>query len=808
MALLCVVDGPLQGSCYAIDEHPLQVGRDPALCSIIIPDLSASRVHFRLYVVSGGLLQIEDCNSTNGTFVNGERLLQPQIITSHDRVEVNRVHFRFQLEHSICNSTYPPTFSGDESYSRMVPIGKTSIYIGRDPGNDVILNHPMVSRRHARIDYQNGRYYISDLGSSNGTFINGSRINRATQLEPGTLIGVGSFSYRFDGFQLAEKDHTNGQVRIRVKQLGKVIQTSSGVQKQILSNINLVIEPREFVAVLGSSGAGKTTLVAALTGMSPASYGQILINGVDFYANYDAFRALMAYVPQDDIVHQDLTVKEVLYYAARLRMPDDSSPDEIAAIVNTVIGELELDLQSNQLVKSLSGGQRKRVSIGVELITRPSLFFLDEPTSGLDPGLEKTMMELMRKLANQGRTIFCITHATFNIHLCDKVLFLARDGNLAFYGTPQEALDYFKARDFAEIYQRINNEASPEQWAWAYLQSPYYNLHIGLKMSDQDAGQVNLNAIAGSGRIDSRHSAIRQWWVLTQRYAHLMIRDWRNLLILILQAVIIPFVVMGIFYEDQPLFRPNQFAMAHMRNQSNAPAASIQVNSDIVNQQTKATVARNESEAKRRFYATFVVSFIVLAAIWLGAMNAAREIVKEDAIYKRERLVGLQLAPYILSKVAVLSLIGFIQSVLYIFFIKLGLGVPEFWLTILAFFLISLSSILMGLTISAVVSNEEKAMSVLPLILMPQMLLSGMVVPFDEVKIPFIQWLYYLVISKWGYELIGGSICQLNDLFALENRLAALDGSFSLHWWVLIYFIVFFYVTTTLTLLLKDRKTV
>lgn len=805
MSTIHIIDGPFKGGRIESGNSPVYVGRDPSQCVLAIEDEKASRVHFRLSALPGGLLQIEDCNSTNGTMVNGHRITYPVLISSADTVQVGQILFRFHLLSTRMAPDYQAQ-ADNEPGSRSFAVPQKSLSIGRDPGNDVVLNHPMVSRFHARIEHQKGAYFISDLGSSNGTFINGSRINRNYPLEKGDLISVGGYSYYFDGFHLAEDDRTRGQVTIQVNQLCKTVPLRSGGHKSILNNINLFIEPQNFVAVLGGSGAGKSTLVGALTGMRPASYGQILINGLDFYQNYDSFRSMIAYVPQDDIVHDELTVQEVLTYAARLRMPDDSSETEIASSVETVVNELELNLQKNQYVKNLSGGQRKRVSLGVELITRPSLFFLDEPTSGLDPGLEKNMMELMRKLANQGRTIICITHATFNIHLCDKVIFLTRDGYLAFYGTPDEALAYFNVSDFAEIYKRLSSEGSPEQWALSYLRSSNYHQHIAAK-AVAPAGLTPGSFIKDRvNKNEAKHSPFKQWLVLTRRYSQIMLRDWKNVVLLILQSILIPLVIVSIFYQDEPLFRASPYTAEQLQVQINAASMAGQRSPALINQELTVASDRTAQESERRLYLTFVVSFIVLTAIWLGCVNAAREIVKEGAVYRRERLVTVQLAPYLMSKIAVLSIISFVQALFFVAIIQLLLGLPHFWLNVWAFFLISLASIMLGLCISALVSNQEKAMSLVPLIIIPQMALSGAQVPQSEVKIEAVKWLFNIAISKWGYELVGGSICKLNDLFPLKEKLSPLQGPFDWHWWILAYFAIFFYMLTTIVLLYKDSQ--
>src|SRR5207302_1103713 len=223
----------------------------------------------------------------------------------------------------------------------------------------------------------------------------------------------------------------------------------------LLSNLSFTVPPRKFVALVGGSGAGKSTLMDALNGLRPAQEGKVLYNGQDYYRNLAAFGTQLGYVPQDDIVHRDLTVERALYYAAKMRLPGDFTDAQIKQRINEVLEDVEMTGRRKLLISKLSGGQRKRVSIALELLANPSLFFLDEPTSGLDPGLDRKMMFLLRKLADKGHTIVLVTHATNNINACEYVCFLARGGRLAYYGPPNEAKQFFNKTDFAEIHSSL-----------------------------------------------------------------------------------------------------------------------------------------------------------------------------------------------------------------------------------------------------------------------------------------------------------------------------------------------------------------
>jgi ABC-type multidrug transport system ATPase subunit len=258
-----------------------------------------------------------------------------------------------------------------------------------------------------------------------------------------------------------------------------------GKGSNLLQNILFSIHPREFVTIVGVSGAGKSTLLNALTGFRLANDGKVLVNGVDLYRHFNAYRTDLGYVPQDDIKHKERTTQKALDYAARLCLPGDTSANERKQIVQEELETLGLTERKDMPVSKLSGGRRKRVSIGVERLTHPGLFFLDEATSGLDPGTESQLMRLLRRLADEGQTILLVTHATKNVKLCDLVIFLAKGGHLAYFGPPDQALEFFEVEDFDDIYEKLESQLSPAEWSERYMKSPQYRQYVVERLQEK-----------------------------------------------------------------------------------------------------------------------------------------------------------------------------------------------------------------------------------------------------------------------------------------------------------------------------------
>lgn len=261
-------------------------------------------------------------------------------------------------------------------------------------------------------------------------------------------------------------------VRIDVDNISK----KAGLRNLILKDISFTIYPGELVGILGPSGSGKSTLLKSLNGLIKAEHGKAYINGLEIHSNFDKLRRFIGYVPQDDIIHKTLSIYKSLYYTALLRLPPNTDKKVISARLEQVLDILSLKDRKNTKIGNLSGGQRKRVSIGVELITSPPLIFLDEPTAGLDPSLECKMMRLFRNLTNEGRTILISTHIMESVGYLDLIIILV-GGRLAYFGPPDYALKYFKVPRFLEIYDKLEEEKG-ETWANSYEGSGLYQKFV------------------------------------------------------------------------------------------------------------------------------------------------------------------------------------------------------------------------------------------------------------------------------------------------------------------------------------------
>jgi ABC transport system ATP-binding/permease protein len=725
----------------------VRIGRDGSDCQIVFdgnqwPMVSRKHAEFRL---EGGRSLLVDLKSRFGTFLDGRQIFEPAEIRAGSRVQfgqagpVLRVVRIAPLQSAgaspASGRVRPPAEpargaqrisdspSGGQRLARtfgQTPAivhsldGNAPITIGRAAEVNVRLDGLQISNYHARVSKSNGTVFIEDTGSTNGVYVNGTRIKSKVPIGASDTVQIGPFLLLADPEQGLRVLDTRSKTRIDAIDITKIVANrSGGGTLKLLDDVDLTIQPNEFVGLLGPSGAGKSTLMDALNGMRPASSGLVLINSQDFYEHLDSLKQSIGYVPQDDIIHRELTVYRTLHYVARLRLSSDISSDEIDQIINEVMEVTGLSERRDVPVGQLSGGQRKRVSIAVELITKPSIIYLDEPTSGLDPATEEKVMKLFRQIAESGRTVILTTHAMENVKLFDKIVVLMR-GKLVFYGDPQRALRHVGADSFKDLYDKLEApieagvsklpvlppnatgeqkqshklqreqiaEQVAEEWKQRFTQTDEYRTNI-LEPLGSLKGQQHT--VAPTKHRPTVTDGLRQWKTLAQRYIEVLRHDKFNLLILFGQAPIVAFL-------------------------------------------TYLVITKENS----RDFPYFVLA---LVSVWFGTSIAAREIIKERAVYNRERMVNLGLLPYVGSKLLVLSLIVGLQCVLLFGFLRVfeiaGLmelpgdyyGAPQLAVMILT----GMVGIALGLFISAIVKTSEMATSFVPLMLIPQILFCGLV---------------------------------------------------------------------------------
>ena len=350
---------------------------------------------------------------------------------------------------------------------------KTVTTVGSGEGCDIRVDNPLVSEKHFFIVFDGQNCYVEDAHSVSGTYVNNKKVKRQ-KLNDYDRLSIPSAAYIFYRnallFSTAE-----GGIRIDAVDVCKRVQDRNAHGKiSLVTNVTFRIEAGAFVAVVGGSGAGKSTLLDCINGMRPATDGKIYYDTNDYYENMNTYKGVVGYVPQRDIMHDDLTLWDALRYTALLRTRADLSKEELAARVNAAIADVHLQGKERLRISSLSGGQKKRVSIAMELLSDPKVIFLDEPTSGLSPDLDMEMMELLKDLSKKGRTIVVITHAMENIDKCDRVAFLGRGGRLCYYGPAQEAFRWFNRRSYSRIFAALTDEETSETFAKKYRRSPYY----------------------------------------------------------------------------------------------------------------------------------------------------------------------------------------------------------------------------------------------------------------------------------------------------------------------------------------------
>ena len=785
---------------YTLNQDVINIGRDLSN-DIVIKDRIVSSFHAQIVREGNQFVLIHphpDRQQTlNGLYYRGRKIPGDEpfrkALTRNDIFRIGDENGTFVTLTYDDGSGLPGEVVPEV---RPIPLGAAEITIGRLEDNTVILPHPQISGHHIRLVREKGTYQIIDLRSTNHVYVNGERVTNQL-LKLGDVIRVGPYRLTYTGTQLVQFDESS-YIQIDALHLKKF----GNKQVPLINDISLSIPSCKFVALVGGSGAGKSMLMDALNGLRPAQQGKVLYNDQEYYRNLAAFSTQIGYVPQDDIVHRALTVERALYYAAKLRLPSDFTTEQIQQRISEVLEDVEMTGRRKLLVSKLSGGQRKRVSIALELLANPSVFFLDEPTSGLDPGLDRKMMFLLRKLADKGHTIVLVTHATNNINTCDYVCFLAQEGRLAYFGPPDEARSYFGKSDFAEIYTSLEpseeNPNIPQEAEAKFKLSREYQQYIaeplGNTMTNGDHREQH-----GPQQIKrtKRGNPFRQFTLLFQRNIELLKNDRSTLTILLLQAPLIALLLVLLvrFEVGGGLFDANKVVQCAPRIftssavSSTNPTGSLGIDTNgkndlidcnrivnfLTNDPNGIAYAQNKGNVNRALQdfilsstgslnvqrALFIISFI---AVLFGCINGTREIVKESSIYRRERAVNLGIVPYVFSKILVLGIFSLYQCAVIVLIVNIfeplqeSIFLPALLEVYITLVLTALAGLALGLAASAFAANEDSANSLLPFLLIPQVIFAGVEIPLKD----------------WGLQIVA-------TLFPTRWSMAALGSTAGLH---------------------------
>ncbi|MGI8702296.1 MAG: FHA domain-containing protein [Nocardioidaceae bacterium] len=694
-------------SADPLDDN--RIGRDPS-CDLVINGGSVSGVHATVHW-TGGEWELSNDDSSSGCYVSGRRVDRLSL-----PVGVTEVQVGGPTAHTVIAAVQASGGRSERLQSQPAPGSvvlsrplMSLLRIGRHPDNDLILNDLSVSRHHSVVRRFQDGWWVEDLGSSFGTFVNGQPVT-AGPLHEGDLLALGRHILLLSGGQLI--DHVDDRVSL----MASSITVEVGGQR-ILDEVSLVVDAGQLVAVVGPTGAGKSTLVKALSGYSHPSSGAVFYNGQNLHASLGQLRSRIGYVPQDDICHVQLELRKALQYAAELRFPADTRQDERQTRIGEVLTELGLEHRADLRVDKLSGGQRKRCSIAMELLTRPALMFCDEPTSGLDPAYERSVTELLRGLADGGRTILVITHSVASLHLYDRVLCLAPGGRSAYYGPPQEALKYFGVADWPDVFALLEREQ--RDWTGDLNAHPLGDQYV--------AGPLKrwIGALSPtSENRSSEQTSLRLTWTLLRRSVAVALASRAYGLLLLAQAPLIGVILLA-----------------------------------AVGRNTLDLSAGPRAENAK---ALLLLALLVVATVTIGLVNACRELVKERAVWQRERAVGLGVVPYLSAKALMATAIALIQIPLLCLIVvapqKPGRGVllPSGALEIgLVLFAVAVTASCLGLTISAIAHQEAVALVAVPVLIIAQMVLCGAFVKVDGR--PALEQAAWSTTSYWGLNATGST---------------------------------------------------
>ncbi|MGN0975014.1 MAG: FHA domain-containing protein [Gemmiger sp.] len=458
-------------------------GRSPQ-CEFVLRRNNVADQQFTLWYEQSAWF-VQDADSPGGTWYNnryihkGERCrLQPGDVVglnTNDDAATLEITFRVEEIRAAQGGGASGSEIAESAVLREIDLKKKRrVLIGRGEDCDVALNSDRVSRHHCELVYRDGHTELHDLGSTNGTFLNGERITSAV-VGDGAVINVPTQVFAFSRGVLHYHENKVG-ISVELAGVYKTVKdNNTGKAIHLVDGTSMIVDPNSFVVLVGGSGTGKSSLLTCITGSAPCTGGSVCFDRLDTAANRNAFDAIVGYVPQKDIMHDGLTVEQSLMFTAKLRIARDTTKGELQAAVARAVASVDLTGHEKTLIRNLSGGQRKRVSIAMELLASPRLLILDEPTSGLSPDLDRSMMELCRRLSHNNCTVIMVTHNMDNINLCDRIAFLGKGGVLCYYGTPEGLNRYFDVELTSDIFEKLSKTDQVEYYRTKYYTTPEFN---------------------------------------------------------------------------------------------------------------------------------------------------------------------------------------------------------------------------------------------------------------------------------------------------------------------------------------------
>ena len=707
----------------AVPRRIILLGRAPGN-DLVVKAPSVSARHARV-VVDEGELWLEDLGSRNGTFVGmPPRRVERERIDVGDTITLGDARLpATALEDLLTRTTAAACGEGTIELD-----DAALVTFGRGASADVSLDRPIASALHASVSVERGKVFVRDLGSTHGTFVDGRRIERAVEISPGTIVQIADQRYRLAPDARALEPLAGGDRDI-IEADGVAVAASG---RRLLEGVSLVVQPGEMVAIMGPSGAGKSTLLSVLNGQTVPASGRLVIGGLDLHDHYDLFRGRIGYVPQDDILHADLTVWQALWYAARLRLPRDTTNTEIETRIHAVIHQLGLDgteqtRVGDQRKRGVSGGQRKRVNLAMELLTDPPILVLDEPTSGLSSVDALSVIELLRKLADAGKTILVTIHqpSLEAFEKFDAVAVIARDestkqvGRLAWFGRAfPDSITFFEPQlsgsappTSVDGLLRGLSKRPVAEWVRQWESSVAKSIWVDRRAS------AHAGALPPRTRRLPRSTApFTQWLTLVKRMIAVKVADGWGTAVLFLQAPIVGLLIAAVFSK----------VVRSTPTPETWPKIGVNMATTL-----------------------FVTA---LAAIWFGCSSMAREIVTEWPIYRRERMVGLSIGAYVASKMTVLLGIAAIQCLLLLAIVAPACRIDSPWLWVFTMlYAAALAGGALGLLISATLRTTEAASGILPVLLLPMIVLGGILVPLADLP-ALTQPLAAAMPSRWAFE--------------------------------------------------------